>query len=68
MFDRFQVCLGYYHFAGQFNGTEEAYIVWQRLRALDYQPSISEEYFDILDDPNYELAAEVYDRLKLLHG
>lgn len=60
MFDRFEICLGFWHYATAMNGTNEAANIWQRLKKLDYSPGYAEEYSEALDDPEHEIARNTY--------
>lgn len=62
-FDRFHVCLGYYHYAVAYNGSRKANEVWARLNRIKYKPAFFEEYQSILSHDGYEIAMETYNRL-----
>ena len=63
--NRYQVCLGYYHYAVAYNGTKKAASIWRRLNTIGYRPSPSEEYSEALREPENAQAESTYIRLLL---
>lgn len=63
MFDRFQICLGYWHYALAYNGSREAAEIFARLDRMHFMPATSEEYWAILEEPGYEVARQTYENL-----
>lgn len=64
MFDRFQVCLGYYWYqAFGYACYEDACHIYQRLENIKFKPAPSDEYSRAMKNPENEIAKQVFDNL-----